>query len=76
LWNQYKKCFDNYQTIKDSIDTLYSKRNKYLNEIDQLIVYDPATNKTFDLEGELKKIKERYDIQNALNDKNKENYIV
>ncbi len=76
LWNQYQKCFDKYQAIKVNIDSLYSKRNKYLTEIDQLLVYDPSTNRTFDLEAEINKIKERYDKENALNDKNKQNYIL
>lgn len=30
LWTQYQACFDKYQALKDNIDRLYSKRNKYL----------------------------------------------
>lgn len=37
--------------------------------------YDPNANRDFDLEEQLRKIKERYDKENANNDKNKQNLI-
>ncbi len=40
------------------------------------MVYDPNANKQFDLDDELKKIKQRYEQENKVNDKNKQNLII
>lgn len=40
------------------------------------MLYDPSANKDFDLQAQLRRIKERYDRENAVNDKNKQNLIV